>query len=523
MVRAFAAALVLFLMLANGSHSLARTRGGAIDTQSSKYAALVMDADSGEIFYSRAADAKRYPASLTKMMTLYLTFEALSQGKVTMSTALDVSENASMQPQTNIGLEEGETIRVGDAIRAVVVHSANDAAMVLAEGLGQSMSGFAARMTKKAHELGMTHTVFRNPNGLPDVNQYTTARDMAKLGIALRKDFPQYYNFFKTHEFAWHGRTYTSHNRVFGRFPGVDGIKTGYIQMSGFNLVTSVSHNGYHVVAVVMGGQSGASRDNHMVSLLEKTFGVLADRGDRPRGYANVKSNQLNKNEDVSEIADDNESEDSTPNPRDKAKEEAEAERTIKLSADNEVKSDAPVVLALNKAAITPKDKPADIPSPSKLNASKSTDAKEKSSDVKEKPIVIASIDTKASVQEHLEKKNSIPNAAPFEVKPSTSPFQLVSKPAGNSPMPGEWGIQVGAFQDEPSAVTAANHAMKVAKDALKDSKLMVTGSGGSQNSSVHRARIANLSEFQAKKACQTLVANNTQCFVFRADRLRDL
>jgi len=512
MVRVIAAALC-FIMVALSSKETLANRGGGIDTQSSRYAALVMDADTGEIFYSRNADSKRFPASLTKMMTLYMTFEALSQGKLTMSTELEVSPKAANQPQTNVGLEEGDTIRVADAIRALVVHSANDVSVVLAEAIANSDSAFATRMTKKARELGMQNTVFRNPNGLPDVNQYTTARDMAKLGIALRRDFPQYYNFFKTKEFRWGGRTYTSHNRVFGKFPGVDGIKTGYIRMSGFNLVTSVNHNGYNVIAVVMGGQTAAMRDSHMVSLLERTFEVLADRGDRPRGFASASGKARVKSVEYTVASASSTDVQTTPNPRERAKEEAEAarmpvEKKTVLYTEPEVTSDAPIVLALGGAKITPKDKPTDIPQAKTV------------ADNKPAPTTPAT-NTAAPQQIASVATPTLPANSPFEIRPDNSPFQVISSASASAKASGEWGIQVGAFQDEPSAISAATQAMKIAKDTLKDSKVQVTGGG--QYASVHRARIANLSEFQAKKACQTLVAKNAQCFVYRAERLRDL
>lgn len=237
-----------------------------------RHAALVIDADSGRVLRNENASARRYPASLTKMMTLYMTFRALQSGQVSMDQKLPVSKKAAAQPQTNIALTPKDTITVRDCISALVVRSANDASMVLAEALGGSQERFAAMMTNTAHQLGMSNTVFHNPNGLPDKAQYTTAFDMARLGIALRRDFPQYYPLFKVQQFSFKGRTYTGHNRVLGRLDGVDGIKTGYIHLSGFNLVSSMKKDGVNLVAVVMGGNSGAERDNYMVSILKDGF-----------------------------------------------------------------------------------------------------------------------------------------------------------------------------------------------------------------------------------------------------------
>ncbi len=246
--------------------------------QADRFSALVVDANTGHILYEKNAGATRYPASLTKMMTLYLTFEALKTGKLDITDTLPVSAKAARQPQTNISLDAGDRLPVKTAIESLVVRSANDSSMVLAEALGGTEWNFALMMNKKARELGMKGTVFRNPNGLPNSQQVTTAYDMARIGIALRRDFPQYYPYFKLTEFTHNGITYPGHNRVMGRYSGVDGIKTGFINASGFNLVTSVKKNGYSLVAVIMGGSSGAARDNAMIDLLDKTFAGLASK-----------------------------------------------------------------------------------------------------------------------------------------------------------------------------------------------------------------------------------------------------
>ena len=201
-----------------------------------KYAALVMDVESGEVLFSRNADTRRHPASLTKIMTLYLLFEALENGKVTMNTPLKVSKRAAGQPASKLGLRRGKTIRVEVAIKALVVKSANDVATVVAEALGGTEAGFARMMTEKAKALGMKRTQFRNASGLPNRRQLSTARDMARLGIAVQRDFPKYYAYFRTNRFKWGGRTYRSHNRLLGNYKGTDGVKTGYIRAAGSNL-----------------------------------------------------------------------------------------------------------------------------------------------------------------------------------------------------------------------------------------------------------------------------------------------
>jgi D-alanyl-D-alanine carboxypeptidase len=234
-----------------------------------RYAAIVRDLTSGKILHSVAAEELRYPASLTKMMTLYLLFEDLQQGRVSLGTELAVTSNAEVQPPSKLGLQTGETIEVEDAIKALVTKSANDVAVVVAENLAGSEAAFADRMTRTAYALGMTRTQFRNASGLPDPEQVTTARDMMVLGTALQVQFPRYYAYFKTPSFTFRGHVHKGHNRLIGKVQGVDGIKTGYIRASGFNLVTSAQRSGRRIVAVVMGGTTAKSRDQQMAALIE--------------------------------------------------------------------------------------------------------------------------------------------------------------------------------------------------------------------------------------------------------------
>jgi D-alanyl-D-alanine carboxypeptidase len=236
----------------------------------SKYAAIVVDANTGKTLFSSSADSRRYPASLTKMMTLYLVFEAMAAGKITKKTSIPFSRNAAAEPPTKLGVKAGKSITVETAIYSLVTKSANDASTALAEYLGGSEKEFARMMTAKARQLGMTSTVFRNAHGLPDTAQFSTARDLATLGIALREHYPQYYSYFSTRSFTYGRKRMANHNRLLGRIKGVDGIKTGYTRASGFNLVSSVSQGNRRIVAVVMGGTSGASRDKHMAELIRK-------------------------------------------------------------------------------------------------------------------------------------------------------------------------------------------------------------------------------------------------------------
>ena len=236
----------------------------------SKYAAIVLDANTGKTLFSSNADAPRYPASLTKMMTLYLTFEALESGRIKKATKVPFSKNAAAEPPTKLGVRAGGSVTVETAILSLVTKSANDAATALGELLAGSEEQFARQMTAKARKLGMTGTIFRNAHGLPNAAQRSTARDLAILGIALKEHFPQYYSYFSTRSFKYGKQRLSNHNRLLGRVKGVDGIKTGYTRASGFNLVSSVSDGNRRIVAVVMGGTSAGARDKHMAELIRK-------------------------------------------------------------------------------------------------------------------------------------------------------------------------------------------------------------------------------------------------------------
>jgi len=245
-----------------------------------RYAAYVMDAKTGQVLFNRYGDEQRYPASLTKMMTLYMLFEQMESGRVAKSTPIPISAKAAAEPPTKIGLRAGSTITAENAIYSLVTRSANDIATAIGEFIGGSEQNFARMTTTKARQLGMNSTTFQNAHGLPNAKQVTTARDMAILGIALREHFPQYYSYFSTREFTLGKQRFGNHNRVLSRVRGADGIKTGYIRASGFNLVSSVQDDGRSVVAVVMGGRSGRSRDDHMVELIREYL-PKASRGNK--------------------------------------------------------------------------------------------------------------------------------------------------------------------------------------------------------------------------------------------------
>ena len=243
-----------------------------VSSAHAKYASFIINENTKRIYHNANADTRNYPASLTKIMTLYLVFDALKSKKISMNSKFKVSKRATKQPPSKLNLSAGSNITVKSAILALVTKSANDVATVIAENLGKSERNFARLMTRKAKKLGMTRTTFRNASGLPNRGQLSTARDMATLGIAIRKNHPKFFKLFKTKSFIYKGIKYTNHNNLLGSYSGTDGIKTGYTNASGFNLVASVERNGQRIIGVVFGGKKARSRDKHMVTLLNKYF-----------------------------------------------------------------------------------------------------------------------------------------------------------------------------------------------------------------------------------------------------------
>ena len=243
-----------------------------------RYAAIVVDAASGEVLYARRADSPRYPASITKIMTLYIAFEELASGRLSPTDTITISPRAAAQPPTKLGLRAGDTITVDDAVRAIALRSANDMAVALAEKIGGTESRFAALMTMRAQELGMANTRFVNASGLPDSRQVSTARDIAILSRSVMRDFPQYYGYFSQQAFMFRGERITNHNGLLGRMAGLDGLKTGFINASGYNLAASAVRDNHRLIAVVLGGSSTASRNNNVELLLNTGFDIMRRR-----------------------------------------------------------------------------------------------------------------------------------------------------------------------------------------------------------------------------------------------------
>jgi len=258
--------------LGAGMIVLALAFGGAPAAAAATYTSILMDAESGDILAEMNADSTTYPASLTKVMSIYIAFEELKAGRLTLDSKLVVSPHAAAQAPSKLGLKAGETITVEQAILAMVTKSANDAACVLAEGIAGDESTFAARMTRTARKLGMDSTQFRNASGLPDSDQMTTARDMAVMARAVIRDFPEYYPYFSTERFKFRGLVHRNHNKMLKSYPGMDGMKTGYIRASGFNLIATAVRDGRRLIGVVMGGRSPIARNARMKQMLNAGF-----------------------------------------------------------------------------------------------------------------------------------------------------------------------------------------------------------------------------------------------------------
>ncbi|MGG6896583.1 MULTISPECIES: D-alanyl-D-alanine carboxypeptidase [Rhizobium] len=265
---------------------------------------FIMDAKTGNVLASNNADSLNHPASLTKMMTLYLAFEAIHRGKLSWNTRIPVSRAAATKPPTKLGLKAGGTVTVREAVDGMIVKSANDAAAAMAEALGGSESGFARLMTQKAREIGMRRTVFVNASGLPSMQQVTTARDMSTLAVALINNYPQEYRLFSQPSFTYRGQRVRGHNNLMYRYEGMDGIKTGYTNASGFNLVSAVRQGNRRVIGVVMGGATARGRDALMASLLDR-YVPKASPAATPRLLASVGGGKVAKQVEVASASDD--------------------------------------------------------------------------------------------------------------------------------------------------------------------------------------------------------------------------
>jgi D-alanyl-D-alanine carboxypeptidase len=502
------------------------------------YAAIVVDAKTGAVLHQSAPDGARHPASLTKIMTLYMLFERLEAGNISLDTAMPVSEAAASQAPTKLGLRPGSTLLVEDAIKSLVTKSANDASVVIAEALGGSEEEFGRMMTRKAQALGMRNTVYRNASGLPNDEQVTTARDQALLGIAVQQRFPKYYRYFSLSSFVYHGKSIRNHNKLLGQVEGVDGIKTGYTRASGFNLVTSVKRGYRHIVAVVLGGRSGGSRDARMRELVNshialasakpgialaaapETPGVEAHALQSPELKAPGFPSLPNLPALFAPLA--------KPGP-------AQAERAAPALASAE---SVPVVLAprahestatiagANDAPIKPiKVKTLSV----KLVPGKTAAPDAAAGHAAPDPATTRSVRTAAlAAPSEIAIPAAPPKAPETVVAPVTSRSSVVAKqqvasikhddvavPSRPANTRGGWAIQVGAFEDETEA-----------KGKLSAAKGKVTGLVAKAEAYVertikgaktyYRARFAGFDRDQAQSACKQLKRSDMECMAMK-------
>lgn len=426
----------------------------------SKYAAYVMQADSGDVLFNRYSNSRRYPASLTKMMTLYLLFEELEAGNLTLESKLPVSKTAAGQPPSKLGVKAGSTIDVETAIEALVVKSANDVAVVVAEKLGKSEWRFAREMTTKARALGMSRTTFRNASGLPNSKQVTTARDMAILGRRVMQDFPQYFHYFSTKQFSWGGKTYSTHNSLVKHYEGADGIKTGYTRSSGFNLVTSATRDGQRLIGVVLGGRSSRTRDRHMRDILSKGFAAIKSK---PTLVAALHRKK--------------------PSPRLKPTLVAalEAQKAAPTIANNEeMRSEIIAAASLIPGAVETELSAA---SPDQIG------------------VLIAAADTDDFNEYQRAKIASLDADSGFVGEGDRQSLNEFS-----------WGVQIGAYSSKALAQKELESA--VFKGGMMDRARSVAPMPRDDGVILYRARIVNLSEIEAATACSTLSDKGVQCFV---------
>lgn len=470
------------IVMAAASPSEARRRhhrpaGGGY---SPPFAAMVVDAKTGRTLHAQNEDAPRHPASVTKVMTLYLVFEQLERGHITLQTPLRVSENASRQAPSKLGLRPGSTIDVEDAIGALVTKSANDVAVVVAENLGGSEEAFAERMTRKARALGMTRTVYRNASGLPNPQQITTARDLTILARAIQERFPRYYGYFQRRTFTYAGQSHRNHNKLLGRVEGVDGIKTGFTQASGFNLMTSARDDERHIVAVVLGGRSGASRDHIMAGFVNtylprayagaRTAPMIADNQDRPRPAVVA---EVSREIDVETTAA------TTPRP-------AGAGQPLDLNA-------------LRQPASGPTTTPSALrPATPRLPAGVQAYAPQA-------PAVSA---------EPAPRQMQVAAALQAEARPA--PARL-PQPQRDIARPTPWVIQLGATDDEAKAKSMLDEARQRSGRLLSHASPF-TEKVVRDGATLFRARFSGFSEADdAQEACRSLKRSGFSCFATRS------
>ncbi|WP_298094813.1 D-alanyl-D-alanine carboxypeptidase [Brevundimonas sp.] len=442
----------------------------AQSADNARYAAIVVDAESGEVLFARHADSRRYPASITKVMTLYLAFEALAEGKIKLDDVITVSPHAASQPPSKLGLAAGQTITVDDAMRATAVRSSNDMAMALAEHISGSQDRFAAQMTLKARELGMTQTRYVNPNGLPDARQLTSARDLAILARAVMRDYPQYYSYFGLQDWAYNGRDYRNTNGLLREGQGYDGMKTGYTNASGYNLAASAVRDGRRIITIVLGGRSTASRNAHVAALMDTGFEVERARA---RGETIQVAQTFFEARGFGLGPDSN-------GPIEYAAATGEND-------DASAGSSAPPGSGVAYAAL-----PAPPPPVARVTPAPSEPA------AAERPADVTAILNGGS------NVASPPRARPPARPPAREPAR---EPAGR------WAVQVGAFRDETVARNWLTEVNRRFRSQFTAAERTVQNASG-----WYRSRFTGMTEQGARSACAALEERRVTCLVVRPE-----
>jgi D-alanyl-D-alanine carboxypeptidase len=480
----------------------------------SHIAAIVVDGNSGRTLYAHNENEERFPASITKVMTLYLLFEQLEKAHLRLDSDIRVSSHAAAQKPTKLGLRPGETIDVEDAIKAVVTRSANDIAVAIAESIGGDEESFAQLMTAKANALGMNDTHFANASGLPNSEQLTTAHDLAILGRAIQERFPRYYHYFSTHAFYYDGETILNHNHLLDRVEGMDGIKTGYTRASGFNLLTSVKRDGHYIVAVVLGGASARARDKIMADLIEDEI----EKGATVRTASSVTETSVNPR--VVEAAASQET-----SPRDTG---SQAKTDARLAYAPNPPRPGPALDAIQVAnADVPAEKPrpafvsgAPKPEPAAPRAAQGENAGKQAifdgstARSRQGQSGGPSTATPSGVRAATGPSAAHPHADKIAAAIEESPYGSLVRIANGRPVPARsgWMIQIGATPDASKAAELLARAKSESHNTLTTAQAF-TEKVQKGSETLYRARFTGFEADSAERACKTLIRSGFSCF----------
>jgi D-alanyl-D-alanine carboxypeptidase len=469
------------------------------------FSAIVVDAHNGSVLFSQNADAPRYPASLTKVMTLYILFEELKADRLKLTSQLKCSAFGASRPPSKLGLRPGDSLTVEEAIKALVTRSANDVAATIAENIGGNEKAFAARMTTTAKRIGMTRTTFRNASGLPDPRQVTTARDMATLSLRIQRDFPQYYPYFKILSFTYKGHAIRTHNRLLGKYPGTDGIKTGYIRASGFNLTTSVARKGKRLIGVVMGGRTGAARNTYMMSMLDKNFPKAStSRTNAIAGLAGVPPG-AGKETTVASAPVAPSAASPVPLPKTKSGVLAAKAAGTESAPAQKVEDILPAAGG-ELATLLPEAQPSPQTSPDKNPSDTEEDAAEQGD--LDWPVPSSGDKDHRTQKNEQFAKDSLFKIAAAAAAESPEPKPDTQQKAAVTP---SWQIQIGAFPTKDGAMRMIEKALALDLDPLSGKKpIAVPITRGS--STLFRARFSGFDRTTARAACKELARKGVKC-----------